>query len=91
MSNVIDMTNRRQYTYLKDFQVETIKVTDGDVIILHLSNDLDLDDINTIQKEMQKYFPNNKVICANRYILDKISIIKQEQNPFVNINLEDLI
>jgi hypothetical protein len=85
------MDNRRQYKYLQDFQVETINVTDGDTIILHLSDKLDIDDINIIQKEMQKCFPNNQVICANRCILDKITIVKQEQNPFVNINLEDLL
>ena len=91
MSNVISMDNRRQYKYLQDFQVETINVTDGDTIILHLSDKLDIDDINIIQKEMQKCFPNNQVICANRCILDKITIVKHEQNPFVNINLEDLL
>lgn len=91
MSNVISMGNRRQYKYLQDFQVETINVTDGDTIILHLSDKLDIDDINIIQKEMQKCFPNNQVICANRCILDKITIVKHEQNPFVNINLEDLL
>lgn len=91
MSNVIDMNNRRQYKYLQDFQVETIKVADGDTIILHLSDKLDIDDINIIQKEMQKCFPNNQIICANRCILDKITIVKQEQNPFININLEDLL
>lgn len=91
MSNVISMDNRRQYKYLQDFQVETISVADGDTIILHLSDKLDIDDINIIQKEMQKCFPNNQVICANRYILDKITIVKKEQNPFVDIDWEGLL
>ena len=91
MSNVISMDNRRQYKYLQDFQVETINVADGDTIILHLSDKLDIDDINIIQKEMQKCFPNNQVICANRCILDKITIVKQEQNPFIDIDWEGLL
>lgn len=91
MSNVIDMNNRRQYKYLQDFQVETIRVADGDTIILHLADNLDIDDINSIQKEIQKYFPTNQVICANRLILDKITVIKRDNNPFVNIDLEDLL
>lgn len=87
MSNMIDMNNRRQYTYLdqqpKPYNIETLSVSDGDVIILHLNNNLDLDDINSIRKEVQQYFPNNQVICANEHILESITIIKKEENPYL--------
>lgn len=76
---------------LQAYQIETIKVADGDVILLHLANDLNLDDINTIRKEIQQYFPNNQVICANDHILKKITVFQKEKNPFVEFNLEDLL
>ena len=76
---------------LKAYQIETIKVSDGDVILLHLANNLDLDDINAIRKDVQQYFPNNQVLCANDHILKKITVFKKEENPFCDINLEDLL
>ncbi len=76
---------------LKAYQIETLHVSDGDVIILHLSDGLTMDDINYIYKDVQQYFPNNKVICANEHILKKISVIKKDTNPFINIDLEDLL
>lgn len=96
MSNVIDMNNRRRYEYqYKDtphpYKVEVLSVADGDVIILHLSKDLNFDEVGQIQADVQKYFPNNQVICANEHILESISIIKKEKNPFVNFELEDLL
>ena len=65
------------------YRIETLTVKDGDVIILHLAKDLDFDDMNSIHKEIQQYFPNNQVICANEHILESITIIKKEENPYL--------
>lgn len=78
-------------SYIKPYNIEVLSVSDGDVILLHLANDLDLDDINTIRKEIQQYFPNNQVICANDHILKRITVFQKEKNPFVEFNLEDLL
>ena len=103
MSNMIDMNNRRQYNYLnqplKPYNIETLSVSDGDVIILHLAKDLDLEELASVQKEIQQYFPNNQVICANEHILESITVIKKEKNPFameldlgsIALNMEDLL
>lgn len=88
--DVINMNNRRQYQYVQTpqpYNIETISVSEGDVIILHLANNLDLDEINAISKDIAQYFPNNKVLCANENILKKISVVKQTQNPFLYIDL----
>lgn len=76
---------------IQPYNIETIKVADGDVILLHLANNLDLDDMNAIRKEIQQYFPNNQVICTNDYILKRITVFQKEKNPFVEFNLEDLL
>lgn len=70
-------------SYVKPYNIEVLSVSDGDIIILHLAKDLDLDDINNIHKEIQQYFPNNQVICANEHILKSITIIKKEENPYL--------
>lgn len=83
----------------KPYRIETLNVADGDVILLHLAKDLDFDELASVQKEIQQYFPNNQVICANEHILESITIIKRENNPFgleldlgsINLNLEELL
>ena len=66
----------------KPYRIETLSVSDGDVIILHLAKDLNFDELASVQKEIQQYFPNNQVICANEHILESITIITREKNPF---------
>ena len=69
---------------IKPYNIEVLSVSDGDVIILHLAKDLDIDELNSVQKEMQRYFPNNQIICANEHILESITVLKKEEtkNPF---------
>lgn len=76
---------------IQPYNIETIKVDAGDVILLHLSDDCDIDSANTIMKEMKKVFPNNTIIFANEYILQGLTIIKPpigQVNIMSNINDE---
>jgi hypothetical protein len=46
---------------------------------------LDLDTANQIHEAVKEIFPNNSVLLANHHILEKLSIIrKDENNPFEN-------
>ena len=87
-------------SYVKPYNIEILSVSDGDVIILHLNENLNFDDINTIRKEIQEYFPNNQVICANEHILKQITVLhKTTNNPFemeldlgsITLNMEELL
>ena len=69
-------------SYIKPYNIEILSVSDGDIIMLHLAKDLDFDELASVQKEIQQYFPNNQVICANEHILESITVIKREKNPF---------
>lgn len=62
---------------ISPYRIEALPVKDGDVIILHLADNLDFDDIAVIQKDIQKDFPNNKVICANDHILKSITVLQK--------------
>lgn len=86
-------------SYVKPYNIEVLSVSDGDVIILHLNENLNFDDINTIRKEIQEYFPNNQVICANEHILKQITVLHKTGNPFameldlgsITLDMEDLL
>lgn len=67
------------------YDIQTISVKPNDVILLQVSEYLDLDEINQIREEVMKVFPNNSILLANHHILEKLSIIrKDENNPFEN-------
>ena len=41
--------------------------------------------MNQIHQEVMRIFPNNNILLANHHILEKLSIIrKDEDNPFEN-------
>lgn len=83
----------------KPYNIEKLSVSDGDVIILHLNENLCAAEISGIQKEIKQYFPNNQVICANEHILKQITVLHRTDNPFemeldlgsINLNLEALL
>ena len=83
----------------KPYNIEKLSVSDGDIIILHLNENLCAAEISGIQKEIKQYFPNNQVICANEHILKQITVLHRTDNPFemeldlgsINLNLEALL
>ena len=82
----ISMDNRRKYEYKanpKEYSIQTISVEPSDVILVHVSEDLDIDTINQIYNELQKSFPNNNILIANEYILKGLTIIKPQTGKVV--------
>ena len=67
------------------YDIQTISVKPDDVILLQISDYLDLDTANQIHEAVKEIFPNNSVLLVNHHILEKLSIIrKDEDNPFEN-------
>jgi short-subunit dehydrogenase involved in D-alanine esterification of teichoic acids len=85
------MDNRRKCTYDIDYKtpqpytIQTVTTEPGDVILAHVSEDLDLDTVNEIWKQLKVAFPNNDVLIANEYILKGLTIIKPKTGT-VNIH-----
>lgn len=73
----ISMDNRRKYEYTpKPYSIQTIVAEPGDIILAHVSEDLDLDTVNDIWNQLKIVFPNNDVLIANEHILKGLTIIK---------------
>ena len=58
------------------YTIQTIAAEPGDVILAHVSEDLNIDTINDIWKQLKVAFPNNDVLIANEYILKGLTIVK---------------
>lgn len=95
----ISMDSRRKYEYKanpKEYSIQTISVEPGDVILVHVSEDLDLDSVNQIYKELEKSFPDNNILIANEYILKGLTIIKPKTGTvnihnYVDTNTSDIL
>lgn len=64
---------------IKPYDIQVVPVGPNDVIICHIDESFDFDELNIIQKEVEKVFPNNKVLVANENVLKRISIFKIEE------------
>ena len=73
----ISMDNRRKYEHpVQPYSIQSIIAEPGDVILAHVSEDLDFDTVNDIWKQLKVAFPNNDVLIANEYILKGLTIVK---------------
>ena len=73
----ISMNNRRKYEYpIAPYSIQSIVAAPGDVILAHVSEDLDIDTVNDIWRQLKVAFPNNDVLIANEYILKGLTIVR---------------
>lgn len=80
----------QMYHSKKPYNIETFNLQKGDVILLHLNEDLDLDDTQTVFEEVKKIFPDNTVLVANEYILKGLTILRLPPKPKVGeVNMFD--
>lgn len=77
------------YQSRKSYNIETFNLQKGDVILLHLNEDLDINDTQMILEEMKKVFPNNTVLAANEYILKSLTILRLPTPNTGEVNIFD--
>ena len=63
--------------------IQIIPVKKDDVLLLHVSKYMDLDDCQNILKEVKRVYPNNDVLIANENILEKITILRKDDNSSI--------
>jgi len=63
---------------MKEYNIQTISIKPGDVLLVQVNDDLDLDVAHSIFKEVQATFPNNKILIANHHILNSLKILRPE-------------
>ena len=83
---VISMDNRRKYQHpVAPYSIQSIVAEPGDVILAHVSEDLNLETVEDIWRQLKVAFPNNDVLIANEYILKGLTIVKPKTGT-VNIH-----
>lgn len=79
-----DVWTRGTVGDFKKYDIQTVEINPNDVILLHISANLSLRDIQTIEKEVRSEFPENRVLVVNRQVLEGMTILKKNS---ADINL----
>ena len=79
-----DVWTRGVVGEFKKYDIQTVEINPNDVILLHISSNLSLRDIQAIEKEVRNEFPENRVLVVNRQVLEGMTILKKNST---NINL----
>ena len=58
--------------------VEVVNLKPNDAIILHLTEEVDLETANMLIKDIQAAFPNQSVLATHPLLIEGITIAKQE-------------
>ena len=61
----------------KKYDIQVMEVKPNDVILLHISPDMDLYNCEALYAEVKKEFPNNTVLIVNKHILEGVSVLRK--------------
>ena len=63
---------------MEKYNIQTISIRPGDVVLVQVNDNLDIDTVRSIFKEVQSSFPDNHILIANRHILNSLKILRPE-------------
>ena len=72
-----DVWTRGVIDEFKKYDIQTIEINPNDVILLHISSNLSLREIQAIEKEVRSEFPENRVLFVNRQVLEGMTIVRK--------------
>ncbi len=107
----ISMDNRRQYQYLsqaestqgvtgtwKGYDVQVVSLQPGDVLLVHISDDLDMHSCRNVMETLRETFPDNQCVLCNEHVLKGMTILRTGENKKIddkvsittNVNIDEL-
>lgn len=74
----------------KGYDIQAVSLNPGDVLLVHISSYMDLDDCRNIMKMLEETFPNNKCVLCNEHVLKGMTVLRaaetKEVDDVVNIS-----
>ena len=61
------------------FEINTLELKGGDVLIVHFNRDVDMHTMNELINYIKQYLPDNDVIAANNYYVNGMTVIHKEK------------
>lgn len=91
--DIISMDNRRQYKYTntssitgawKGYDIQAVSLNPGDVLLVHINSNMDLDDCRNIMKVLEETFPNNACVLCNEHVLKGMTVLRAAETKKVD-------
>lgn len=68
----------------KGYDVQAVSLNPGDVLLVHISSYMDLDDCRHIMKTLEETFPENKCVLCNENVLKGLTVIRAAEKKKVD-------
>ena len=72
-----DVWTRGVIDEFKKYDIQTIEINPNDVILLHISSNLSLREIQAIEKEVRSELPENRVLIVNKQVLEGMTVLRK--------------
>jgi hypothetical protein len=72
-----DVWTRGVIDEFKKYDIQTVEINPNDVILLHVSSNLSLREIQAIEKEVRSEFPENRVLIVNKQVLEGMTVLRK--------------
>ena len=63
----------------KEYDIQIVDINPGDTILLHINDDMDIESVASIVKEMNEIYPENTIIPVNEWVLKGMTILRQSK------------
>ena len=68
----------------KGYDIQAVSLNPGDVLLVHISSYMDLDDCRHIMQTLEETFPDNKCVLCNEHVLKGLTVIRAAENQKVD-------
>ena len=68
----------------KGYEIQVVSLQPGDVLLVHISDDMDLDSCRSIMQTLQETFPNNQCVLCNEHVLKGLTVIRTVENKEID-------
>ena len=68
----------------KEYETQVVSLQPGDVLLVYISDDTDLDSYRSIMQTLKETFPNNKCMLCNEHVLKGLTVIRTAENKEIN-------
>lgn len=68
----------------KGYDIQTVSLNPGDVLLVHISSYMDFDDCRHIMKMLEETFPNNRCVLCNEHVLKGMTVLRAAETKKVD-------
>ena len=68
----------------KGYETQVVSLKPGDVLLVHISDDMDLYSCRDIMQTLKETFPNNQCVLCNEHVLKGLTIIREVEREKID-------